>query len=166
MKKIGLVFIILSLLSFSVVGQVRIKMKKINGVYVTPCKVNGLQLMFVFDTGASNVSISLSEALFMFKNGYLDESSLSGSSYSQLANGEIVKNTSILFNELEIGDIKLHNIEAIIIHELSAPLLLGQTAIQKLGKIQIEEDELIIINAKSSTTKDTHNEALNTIVFT
>ena len=35
------------------------------------CKVNGLPLHFVFDTGASSVSISTVEATFMLKNGYL-----------------------------------------------------------------------------------------------
>lgn len=154
MKKIGLIFIILSLLSFSVVGQVRIKMKKINGVYVTPCKVNGLRLMFVFDTGASNVSISLSEALFMLKNGYLEESDLHGSSYSQIANGDIVKNTKVTIKEIVIGGIIIRDIDAIIIHELSAPLLLGQSAINKLGRIQLDGEYLLILDNKEGSIKE------------
>jgi clan AA aspartic protease (TIGR02281 family) len=109
-----------------------------------PCKINGLKLGFIFDTGASNVCISLSEALFMLKNGYLNESDLKGSSYSQIANGEIVENTTVILREVEIADIKLTNIEAVIIHELTAPLLLGNSAIKKLGKISIENNELII----------------------
>ena len=78
-------------------------MKKENGVYTTPCVVNGLRLRFIFDTGASNVSLSLTEAIFMLKNGYLNESDLHGSSYSQIANGDIVENTSVTLNEIEIG---------------------------------------------------------------
>lgn len=155
-------FFVLTVLLFStslLQAQVRIKMKKENGVYTTPCKVNGLQLRFIFDTGASNVSLSLSEAIFMLKNGYLDESDLQGSSYSQIANGDIVKNTTITLRELEIGGIKLHNIEAIIIHELSAPLLLGQSAIQKLGKIQMNDDELIIISSNSPLSEKACSEA-------
>ena len=127
-------------------GQVRIKMKQENGVFTMPCKVNSLQLRFIFDTGASNVSISLSEAIFMLKNGYLKENDLIGSSYSQIANGSIIKNTKVIIRELEIGGLKLHNIEANIIHNLNAPLLLGQSAILKLGAIKIENNELIIIN--------------------
>jgi len=126
-------------------------MKLENGVYTTPCKVNGLQLRFIFDTGASNVCLSLSEAIFMLKNGYLEESDVHGSSKSQIANGDIVNNTTITIKELEIGNIKLHDIDALVIHELTAPLLLGQSAIQKLGKIQIEGDELVILNGSPST---------------
>jgi clan AA aspartic protease (TIGR02281 family) len=145
---------ILLFLIFSLHGQVRIKMKKENGVYTTPCKVNGLKLRFIFDTGASNVSLSLTEATFMLKNGYLDETDLHGSSYSQIANGDIIENTSVTLKEIEIGGLKLYNIEAIIIHELTAPLLLGQSVIRELGKIQIDDDILVIINA--NTPSATH----------
>jgi len=33
--------------------------------------VNGLSLKFIFDTGASAISLSKSEAVFMLKSGYL-----------------------------------------------------------------------------------------------
>ncbi len=155
MRKIILTLIILSFSISLLQSQVRIKMKNENGVYTTPCIVNGLRLRFIFDTGASNVSISLTEATFMLKNGYLDKADLHGSSYSQIANGDIVENTTVILKELEIGGIMLYNIEAIIIHELSAPLLLGQSAIQKLGKIQLENDELVIINTESSSGAQT-----------
>jgi clan AA aspartic protease (TIGR02281 family) len=147
MKKIIFTCTVLLLSVFLLKAQVRIVMEKNRGVYTTPCTVNGLRLRFVFDTGASNVSISLSEAVFMLKNGYLDEEDLHGSSYSQIANGELVENTTINIKELEIGGIKIYNIEASIIHELSAPLLLGQSAIKKLGKIQLEGDELLIMES-------------------
>ncbi|CAZ97565.1 Putative protein [Zobellia galactanivorans] len=48
------------LIFFHVLGytQRRITRKKINGIYMIPCKENGLALKFVLDTGASDVSIS------------------------------------------------------------------------------------------------------------
>jgi len=126
--------------------QTIIKMKNQGGVNYIPCKVNGLNMEFIFDTGASNVSISLAEALFMLKNDYLDESDIIGSSYAQIANGDIVENSEILIKRLEIGGITLFNVKASIIHNLDAPLLLGNSAIQKLGKIQIDGNNLIIFN--------------------
>lgn len=159
MKKILLSTITLLLFATTMNSQVRIKMQKENGVYTTPCVINGLRMKFVFDTGASNVSMSLSEALFMLKNGYLEEEDIHGSSYSQIANGEIVENTTVNLKELEIGGIKIHNVEASIIHELSAPLLLGQSAIQKLGRIQFEDDELVIISHTNKSISDAIAEA-------
>jgi len=127
-------------------AQVRITMINKNGVYEIPCTVNGLKLHFIFDTGSSSVALSLTVAEFMIKNGYLNKSDLKGSSYFQIANGTIIKNTTVTLKELDIGGIKLYNVEATIVHNIHAPLLLGQSAIKKLGKIEISGDELIILN--------------------
>ncbi len=144
MKRISFLLMTLGLISNNVYAQTRIIMQKEGGVYTVPCKVNGLPLKFIFDTGASNVTISLTEALFMFKNGYLNKDDIYGSSYAQLANGDFTENTEILLKVIEIADLKLKNVRASIVHELNAPLLLGQTAIEKLGKIQLDGNELII----------------------
>jgi clan AA aspartic protease (TIGR02281 family) len=119
-------------------AQTEVKMNKQNGVYVIPCKVNGLQLNFIFDTGASDVSISLTEAIFMLKNGYLSEDDLLGTEYYTIANGDVAEGTSIILKEIEIGGRKLYNVKASIMHELNAPLLLGQSALSRLGKFNFD----------------------------
>ena len=86
-------------------GQVRIKMQKDGGVYKIPCVVNGLRLKFVFDTGASNVCISLSEANLMLENGYLDKKDIVGKCKSQIADGSIINNTKIILREIKINDL-------------------------------------------------------------
>ncbi len=137
-------------------GQTTIKMQKKDGVYIVPCTVNGLKLKFIFDTGASDVSISLTEAIFMLKNDYLSKSDIIGTSYAQLANGHITKNTKIILRKIEFAGLTLYNVKASVVHELSAPLLLGQSAIKKLGVIQINptNNTLTIFNA---TNKDEKN---------
>lgn len=125
-------------------------MEKDGGVYVVPCKVNGLPLKFIFDTGASDVVISYSEAIFMLKNGYLKAEDIKGTSYSQIANGDIVENTNIILREIEIGGMKIYNISGSISHSLEAPLLLGQSALQKLGTVQVKGNILTIMNAQNS----------------
>ena len=116
-----------------------------DGVLTMPCKVNGLRLRFIFDTGASSVCISSTEALFMLKNGYLDEADIGGSVQSVIANGDIVDSTEITLREVEVGGIVLKDVRAIVTHGLDAPLLFGQSAIRKLGTIQIQDDQVTII---------------------
>lgn len=126
----------------------KIKLNKTYGnTYIIPCEVNGLKMDFIFDTGASEVSISLTEALFMFKNGYLKESDITGTQNYSIANGDIVEGTTIIIRKLEFEGVKLYNIKASISHEMKAPLLLGQSALSQLGKIQIDykNDILTII---------------------
>jgi hypothetical protein len=139
------------------IAQTTITMQKEGGVYVVPCVVNGLKLKFIFDTGASNVTISLTEAIFMLKNDYLDEKDIYGTTYAQLANGEITENTKIVLRKIEFAGLTLMNVEAAVVHELSAPLLLGQTAISKLGKIQLdpENNTLTILNGKREASTQT-----------
>ena len=134
-------------------SQTVIEMKQESGIYTIPCKVNGLKLRFIFDTGASNVSMSLSEILFMLKNDYISKDDIYGVSEAQLANGDIVENTEVLLREIEIGGIVLKDVKANIIHEIAAPLLLGQSAIEKLGTYQIDGSKLIINNGPSSSSK-------------
>ena len=50
-------------------SQTVIKLKNKDGVQVISCYVNNIPMEFVFDTGASDVTISITEALFMLKNG-------------------------------------------------------------------------------------------------
>lgn len=130
-------------------AQVTITMENKGGVYYIPGKVNELPLQFIFDTGASNVYISLTEALFMLKNGYISENDFGGSSYSQVADGSIVENTEITLREIEIAGIKLNNVKASVSNSLNAPLLFGQSAIQKLEPVQINGNKLIISNGRN-----------------
>ena len=124
-------------------------MKKIGGVYMVPCKVNGLPLNFIFDTGASDVSISLSEAIFMIKNGYISKDDIGEKVYYSIANGDVAQGTKLNIKEIDIEGLKLENVEASIVHQLQAPLLLGQSVIERLGKIQIDKSELLIFSGNN-----------------
>ena len=134
-------------------GQTTIIMQKEGGVFTIPCTVNGLELKFIFDTGATDVSISLVEALFMLKNGYLSSSEIYGSSYAQIANGDITEDTKILLKKIEFAGFTLYNVTATVIHSTSAPLLFGQSAMAKLGKFEIDPNNgtLTVINSPKNS---------------
>ena len=115
------------------------------GVYEVSCKVNDLKLNFIFDTGAGDISISQTEALFMLKNDYLSEADIKGKESYMDANGDISIGTKIILRKVEIGGIVLKNITASVVNNKVAPLLFGQSALSKYGKI-------IIDNKKSEIT--------------
>lgn len=116
-----------------------VRMRKMAGnTYLISCKVNGLPLDFIFDTGASSVTLSRKQAMFMLKNGYLSKSDIVGSNAYQTASGDIAIGTVIKLKKIDINGLILNNVEASIINSDSAPLLLGQSALSRLGKIQID----------------------------
>jgi clan AA aspartic protease (TIGR02281 family) len=123
--------------SIEVISEVPMK-KMYSGVYEVDCNVNGLPLKFIFDTGASNVSISSVEAQFMLKNGYLKSDDIKGKEYFSTATGEISEGTIIRLREIKIGDAVLRNIEASVVHNQQAPLLLGQSVLERFGTITID----------------------------
>ena len=116
------------------------------GTFEIPCDINGLPLQMIFDTGASDVTISSVEANFMFKNGYLADKDIKGKRYYQVANGQINEGTVITLREVKIGDAVLHNVDASVVKSQKAPLLLGQSAMERFGAITIDNanNKLII----------------------
>lgn len=115
-----------------------------NGIYKVKCTINGLPLHFYFDTGAADVTISSVEAAFMLKNGYLNRSDIGGKQYYGNASGEITEGTTITLRNVEFGGLVLPNVKASVVHNQAAPLLLGQTVLSRLGKIEIDYKKNII----------------------
>ena len=143
--------IIAFLLCFSINAEVRIHMEKDGGVYKVPCKVNGLNMKFIFDTGASKVCISSTYAEMMLENGYLDKSDIKGTSKSTIADGTVIDNVIINLRKVEIAGQTIENVSAIVVPTQNAPLLLGQSVIQKLGRVSIDGEDLVIHNANIYT---------------
>lgn len=108
------------------------------------CSINNLPLHFIFDTGASDVSISSVEATFMLKNDYLSASDIIGRQNYMTADGNITEGTVINLRDVKLGNIHLNDIKASVVKNQSAPLLLGQSVFSKLGKIEIDNDNKVL----------------------
>lgn len=117
---------------------------KENGVCKVKCNVNGLPLHFVFDTGASDVTISMVEATFMMKNGYLSSNDVVGSQRYMDANGDVSVGTIINLKDVTFGGLDLNNVRASVVRNQKAPLLLGQSVLGRLGKIEIDNSRNIL----------------------
>jgi len=119
-------------------GKTIVKMLKNSGVYEIPTEINGIPMYFIFDTGAGVISMSNTEAGFLFKQGKLTEEDIIGTADFIDANGDISAGTIIMLKTVKIGDRVLNNVEASVVDNLNAPLLMGQSALEKFGKISID----------------------------
>lgn len=117
---------------------------KEGGVCKVKCAINGLPLHFIFDTGASDVSISSVEATFMAKNDFLSSSDIIGKQNYQTADGNITEGTIINLKDVKLGSLHLNNIKASVVRNQVAPLLLGQSVLSKLGKIEIDNTKKVL----------------------
>jgi clan AA aspartic protease (TIGR02281 family) len=128
------------------VKQYVVKTKELkSGVYEIPCTVNDLPLKFIFDTGASTITISSLDAAFMLKNNYLNEYDFGSKRNYRTASGDIIEGTKIRLRKVKIGEMVLENIEASVVHKQNAPLLFGQSALGKFAKISIDNTKNEII---------------------
>jgi len=112
--------------------------KTSGGVYSVDCKVNDLPLSFIFDTGAADVSLSSVEAAFMFKNKYLSATDVIGKAHFMTATGEVYPGTIINLKKVNIGGVEVNNVRASVVKNQSAPLLLGQSVLNRFGKVEID----------------------------
>lgn len=117
---------------------------KEDGVCKVKCDINGLPLHFVFDTGASDVTISMVEATFMMKNGYLNNKDVVGSQRYIDANGDVSVGTVLNLNKVNFGGMELKNVRASVVRNQKAPLLLGQSVLGRLGKIEIDNSKRVL----------------------
>jgi clan AA aspartic protease (TIGR02281 family) len=117
---------------------------KEGGVCKVKCTINGLPLHFIFDTGAADVSISSVEATFMAKNDFLSSSDIIGKQNYQTADGNITEGTIINLKDVKLGSLHLNNIKASVVRNQAAPLLLGQSVLSKLGKIEIDNMKKVL----------------------
>ena len=121
-----------------------IPFSKEDGICKVKCQINGLPLHFVFDTGASDVTLSMVEATFMMKNGYLSKTDVIGNQRYMDANGDVNVGTVINIKNVNFGGVDLKNIRASVVRNQKAPLLLGQSILARLGKIEIDNSKRII----------------------
>lgn len=144
MKKIVSCLLLLSieLICFGQTIHIR---KGEGGVYSIKCKLNSVPMEFIFDTGCNDVTISMLEAKFLIKQGLLDTADILSQRIYMTANGSTDTSITILIRRLEIDGYLIENVEGSIITNSYAPLLLGQTAINKMG--------VMVVDFKNGTIK-------------
>ncbi len=133
----------------NVYGKGKIKLVKKDGVYYLNVIVNDeLSWEMIFDTGASDVSISKTEALYMLKHGSLMLDDITGQASYKNADGQISTGTTIILKKIDLGrGIILYNVRASIVESLNAPLLLGQSALEQFNTITFDKaNSLLIVN--------------------
>lgn len=109
------------------------------GVYEVPVLVNGvLKINFIIDSGASDVAISPDVALTLVRTGTITDADwLPGANY-RFADGSMAKSERFKLRTLRIGNRTLKSVSCSIGNSIHAPMLLGQSALKKLGGYRVD----------------------------
>jgi aspartyl protease family protein len=109
-----------------------------SGQFTLNVEVNGSEVLFLVDTGADLVAITVEEAEAL---GVMpDESEFEPT--MQTASG-VGYGAHIVLEEVEIGGKRLHDVDAVVVKDLGTNLL-GQSALRQLGSVELKGDRMII----------------------
>jgi predicted aspartyl protease len=90
----------------------------------------------------------------MLKNDYIKPQDIQGKQNYSTASGEIVEGTVINLRNVALGNLSLKDVQASVINNQDAPLLLGQTVMNRLGRIEIDNEKKVLrITYKEKVTK-------------
>lgn len=109
-----------------------------SGQFRTEVKVNGQGSTFLIDTGADLVALTTAEAQRLGLN--VDRASFRavGRSASGTAMG-----MPVTLERIEVAGQEIDNVQAVILEGLQTNLL-GQSALRKLGKVELQGDTMVI----------------------
>jgi uncharacterized protein YigE (DUF2233 family) len=137
------------LILFSKTAKVKrvIKMEKsVSGIYEIPVLLNGvLKMSFIYDSGASDISISPDVALTLIRTGTIKKDDFIGTQTYQFADGSTAESQVFIMREINIGGYVLKNVVASISNSVNAPMLLGQTVMQRIGKLTVDNNSHSLI---------------------
>lgn len=144
-------------------AQNLLPMENLYDIKVMSCKVNGLPSKFIIDTGEKEARISITDVLYMLKIGYITPEDINGSEYNQIAAGHFITGTTIKINKIEIGNIKVTNITALVDADLKKPIVLGQAVLSKLGKIEFDyTNQMVTVRGKDDFAQPVTTQLNNT----
>jgi len=126
-------------------GRTVLQMETDHGVRYVWIEINGIRLKFILDTGAGNICISAAEATVLYRQGTLRDEDILDVQYYRDASGRISAGTKINLRSVKVGNRELQHIEATVIDDMEAPLLMGQSVLERFGRISIDNDNNLII---------------------
>jgi hypothetical protein len=109
----------------------RVKMVESGGIYRVPVVINdALQLNFIVDSGASDVSIPADVVRTLIRTGTIKKSDFIGTETYRLADGSAVSSRTFIVRSLKVGDRTVTDVRASI-SDVDGPLLLGQSFLKR-----------------------------------
>lgn len=145
MKK--LLVILVCFLFVSCSGQDHIELKRNSGgLFEIECTLNGkVTVPFYADTGASETVISRDVFMTLVKTGTVVREDMLPSRTYTLADGSQVTSFRFILHEIKIGNRVFRNIPISIAENINAPLLLGQSTLERFGMVMIDYENNLLI---------------------
>ena len=109
-----------------------------DGIHYVTVLVCDIPMRFILDTGCSGIQISPIEYYYLVKQNKLSNNSiLPDSVITTNAEGEMHKKVALIIPRIQVGNIEVSDIQAVVSPAIHAPALLGQDVLGRLGTLQL-----------------------------
>jgi aspartyl protease family protein len=115
-----------------------------SGVLEVDVKIFDINRRFIFDTGASSISLSAELYDLLRNQGRIDNRHVIGYTKCRIADGSLVDGLVFLLESISVGGHTFNNVEATVIFAQNVPLLLGQSFLGQFGKVSVDYNSRVI----------------------
>lgn len=119
-------------------GRIEVPMGD-DGHYHLTAQINGTDLRFIIDTGASTIALGQGDA----RKVGIDPDALRYLGQAQTANGT-VETATVMLSSVVIGDIKDDDVPALILRSELDTSLMGMSYLSRFARVSIEANRLIL----------------------
>lgn len=109
------------------------------GHFFIAAEVDGNEVGFLVDTGATMVALSLRDA----ENLGLSADQLDYTGRANTANG-VARFAPVVLSEVAIGDLVIHDVKAVVMESPMDVSLLGMTFLNRLAGFEVKDNQLIM----------------------
>jgi clan AA aspartic protease (TIGR02281 family) len=115
------------------------------GTFLVPVTINGrLTLMFMVDSGATDVSIPADVVLTLMRTGTLTDDDFLGETSYTLADGSAIPSQAFRLQSLKVGEMVLENVIGGVTPGEAQPLL-GQSFLGRFKSWSIDNTERVLV---------------------
>lgn len=108
------------------------------GTFKVPGRINGvLDLHFIVDSGAADVSLPADVVLTLVRSGTINDSDFVGEQTFVLADGSSVKSKTFRIRQLSVGGRTIENVLGSIV-DVNGSLLLGQSFLSRFKRVSFD----------------------------
>jgi clan AA aspartic protease (TIGR02281 family) len=122
-----------------------VPLQKSGSTFVVAVTINNtLQLPFIIDSGASDVSIPADVVSTLMRTGTINDTDFLGELTYRLADGSVVPSTTFRITSLKVGDHVLENVTGSVA-PVSGALLLGQSFLSRFQSWTIDNRRMVLV---------------------
>lgn len=116
-----------------------IPLRERGGVFEVKATLNSeINVYFVVDSGAADLTISEGVARILIENESLTRRDVVGKANYSVADGRVSVGTIIRIKTFDLGGVLLKDVRAVVMSGENAPLLMGQSVLKRLGRWSLD----------------------------